>query len=610
MKKLSLLLVSLIVLTSCTGSETSSVSEENAEAKQAYNVDVVTRSAINHTIEKEKTATITASSQLTLLAQTSGEVALINFQEGKHVNAGASIVSLRDTVTNADLALAQARNGIVMQDASTETTKVNLDQSIEAAEAARERAKLTYDNLVNQTGLQYANTLKNNNQTLKTYNESYGTYLADADRLMTQLLHEGDKILGMTSTFENSARQWEAYLGARVGDAKKEAEDGWNNVYAARGEIRKKLENPTIDPANSETDIALVANALRTTREYTDKMIYMLQNNVLGASLPTELNTMWNSAWNGYRASVGGSEQAYAGWKAQTKTFFDTYSENAEAIKLATLNRPFTATEMDMLRDNPSLKLAYDNVKLDIKNNIAQAELALKQAEDGVVNAKKLRDATLNQLNASRSNAELALAQAQRAASKLSITAPVSGIVTKVLVEKGQFINAGTPVAEFSGKDPQAVIEVDPRVALLLPPSTPVKARFDDETVIEGIVTASSPVAGSNMLSTVRLAFPKASEYIGRPAVIIFEFSDAITGSKNILLPINSVKIIEEGIGKIAVLENGNIKEVDVRLGVMYGKNIEVYTDISDDTEIILSDVSSFDPNKHKLTVRTSTLSE
>lgn len=610
MKKLLIILVSFAILTGCANSETPASEDAGTPAKQSYDIDVISRGSINHTIEKEKTATITASSQLTLTAQTSWEVSAIYFNEGAHVNAGGKLISLKDTVTNADLALAQAKNSITLQDASTETTKVNLDQSVEAAETAYERALLTYNNLKSQTGLQYANTVKNNDQTLKAYNEAYGSYLSDAERLMTQLLHEGDKIIGMTSAFENSTRAWESYLWAQAGDTRKEAEDAWNNTYAARWEIRKKLENPTIDPTKSEADIALVADALKTTREYADSMLHMLQNNVLGGPLPTELNTAWNISWNGYRASIGWSEQAYSAWKAQTKTFFDTYSENAEAIKLATLNRPFTPAELNSLNTDSSLKLAYDNAQLDIKNTLSQAEIALKQAEDGVTNAKKLRDATLNQLSASKSNAEIALAQAERAAGKLNITAPVNGIVTKILVEKGQSINAGTPVAEFSGKDPQATIEVDPRIALLLPPNTPVKAKFDDNTIVDGIVTASSPVAGNNMLSTVRLAFPDASAYIWRPAVITFALNDTVVNTKNILLPINSVKIIEEGVGKISILSEGKIKEIDVRLGVMYGKNIEVYSDIPDDTEIILSDVSSFDPNKHELNVHETSISE
>jgi len=409
------------------------------EEKTPYKITTATLSSLSQEITREQSATITASSHLTLTAQSAGEVSRINYQEGQAVRAGATIVSLRDTLTNADLAVAQARNGIVLQDASATTARVNLDQAVTAAEAAYDRAHLAYKNLTDRTSLQYSNTLKQNDTTLQMYQDNYSNYLTELDRLMTQLLHEGDQILGMTSTYEHANDAWEPYLGARAGDALKKAQDEWNVVYGMRGEIRAQQEKtPSLNIENPQADIDLISRGYESLRAYTDAMIYMLQNNVLGGPIPTELNTAWNMSWNGFRASVGGSEQGFAAWRSQTKAFFENYATNAEAVRLATAQatRAMTAEEMKKIEADPDLKLAYQNAQLDVNNNIAQAKLAMDQAEKSLADAKKLQAATLNQLSASRDNAELALAQAQRAASRLVVSAPVSGVVTKVLVEK------------------------------------------------------------------------------------------------------------------------------------------------------------------------------
>jgi len=159
----------------------------------------------------------------------------------------------------------------------------------------------------------------------------------------------------------------------------------------------------------------------------------------------------------------------------------------------------------------------------------------------------------------------------------------------------------GTPVVEFSGNEPQALVEVDPRLARLLPPETPVRARFDDGTTIDGVVTASSPVASNNLLSSVRISFPDASAYIGRAATIIFSFDESLTPQKSILLPIKAVRILAEGEGEIALYSNGTIEHKNVRLGNMYGTSIEVFSDIPPSSEIITSDLAGYNAQKNIL---------
>jgi hypothetical protein len=73
-----------------------------------------------------------------------------------------------------------------------------------------------------------------NSKTLDSYNEAYKTYLSDAERIMTSMLYDGDKILGVTTNFEYSNDAWEPYLGTRVGDSRAIANNEWNITYAVR----------------------------------------------------------------------------------------------------------------------------------------------------------------------------------------------------------------------------------------------------------------------------------------------------------------------------------------------------------------------------------------
>lgn len=210
-----IVLIGTLALSSCGGGNTPDASTAQTPEKTPYKITTESIGSLSQQIKREQNATITASSHLTLTAQTSGEVSSVNFHEGQAVRAGAAIVSLRDTLSNTDLAVVQARNGITLQDASITTTTVNLDQAITAAQAAYDRARLTYESLTSKTSLQYSNTLKQNNTTLRIYQDNYTNFLNELDRLMTQLLHEGDQILGMTAAYEHTNDAWEPYLGAR-----------------------------------------------------------------------------------------------------------------------------------------------------------------------------------------------------------------------------------------------------------------------------------------------------------------------------------------------------------------------------------------------------------
>ena len=158
------------------------------------------------------------------------------------MKAGSVLVSLKDTLTNLDLRLEQAENALELQVASFETSEVNLNSAVENAKIALERAKLALENTTSKNSIEYDSIVNNNNKTFDTYNISFNTYLSDIDRTATQLLFEGDKILGISPDFDTATDSWDPYLGVRIGDSRTLAVNAWNKAYAARGAVRAKIE--------------------------------------------------------------------------------------------------------------------------------------------------------------------------------------------------------------------------------------------------------------------------------------------------------------------------------------------------------------------------------
>ena len=357
-------------------------------------------------------------------------------KEGQSVKAGALIATLKDTQNNYDLRYSQAQNTLKVQNASIETTRINLEQSVDNARIAYERAKQAYDTLTGKNSLSYDTLVNANKKTIDAYDESYKTYLSDAERIMTQMLYEADKILGITTNFEYANDGWEPYLGTRVGDSRALANNEWNTTYSIRGDLRARIEKAkTINLENPTEDFEIISKSYDQAKKLADAMLYMLQNSVVGGGLPQELLTGWLASWNGQRGTIQGSIGTYNGWRAQTLTFFKTYknSELANKLALASLSRPLSTEEESMINSSSDIKISYENARIDLKDKIENTRLSLEQAEKSYQTAKALQTATIIQLEANKENANIALAQAERDYSKLRITAPVDGVISKVI---------------------------------------------------------------------------------------------------------------------------------------------------------------------------------
>lgn len=86
--------------------------------------------------------------------------------------------------------------------------------------------------MTDKNALQLDTVVNTNGKTLDAYNQNYRSYISDLDRLMTQVLFDGDKILGISDYFKYPS--WESYLGVRNGTSFADARNEWNALYSVR----------------------------------------------------------------------------------------------------------------------------------------------------------------------------------------------------------------------------------------------------------------------------------------------------------------------------------------------------------------------------------------
>ena len=557
----------------------------------------------------EKSARITAGSSLTLSAEWVGEVSGIYVKEWSKIRSWNELISLRDTINSYDIRVAQAENGVVIQDASIENTKVNLDRSVVDSQIAYEQAKKNYDTIIAKTTLSYDTIVNSNQKTLDNLEANYKLYLADIEKNMDQILYESDKILGISFGNEHINDNFREQLGGKLPNLRYTSNESYKWAYE-KLKIIKNLKLKITTPDTAKSDIENIEQAYTLISKHLDDMIYMIQNNITIWEITVERNNWWINQFNWFRSAVNGANTGFVQWKLQTLTFLKNYKQNELATKVAieSLDRKLSPEEESLIAKSPDAKLLYTTTIIDLKDRITSAKLSLRQAENARQTAEKSRDTTLAQLAATRQWWVLTLEQARREYAKLSITAPFDGTVSKVIATSGQRVSPGSPLIEVVSNSPEVQIELDADIINSISLGDSVSIEIE-KYIFTGSVTALSKVAWTNLLYTTRISVPRAIKYIGSAANIVFTASRAPqdTIHKTIILPLKSIKIISEQEWEIALLSTGNtILYKSVKLWKPKWENIEILESLDPKWEVILTDVSNFDPSKYILTKKVS----
>jgi multidrug efflux system membrane fusion protein len=152
--------------------------------------------------------------------------------------------------------------------------------------------------------------------------------------------------------------------------------------------------------------------------------------------------------------------------------------------------------------------VALDGADLVAAVDTAKAVLAQRAtelaADEKLAAGGNLPELTLLAARTAKASADAAVTQAQAAADKLILRAPFAGVVDSVAVEKGQWMQSGTPVATLISLDPIVVrAEVNELDVSDIGPGSKAQVTLVDGRKVEGTVRYLSKLA-----SAVTRTFP------------------------------------------------------------------------------------------------------
>lgn len=633
MKKILSLIVLWAFLASC-GEEVVTVDE-----KIPYEIQVKVGSSYGWSSYIEKTGRVTSSQDIALSAQAAGRVENISVKVGDTVSAGQSLASLTDSLGSYGIALAQASNGVERAKISYDSTALQLDKQIfdlERAIADLERNKTLAQNTAEQNLLQAEDSLTNsslwdssstaqlqiqqlenniakakldydnqviaNEQTLSSYAVNAKKEVESMVIIMDDVIEFTDTLLGVTELNKRANDDYEDYLGRKDSSTKQRAKTELRDLITYRESESLQTLRDTLGDTVDLADLSEIQKTYQNMQTLLEDMQTTINNSLESVWVLSSVDIQtFLTQNNGLQSTVLGGYTGFLAYKNQTDTFLKTYenTQNSLAKSIALQEADLEIQKKRLQSGQLSAEIAYEQTKLQTDESVDAIDSQLISTRKSLETAQKNKEVTLRSLTNAIEQAQIAYRQAANEYAKLSITSPINGTVTEISIDQWQELSPGSPIMTIiSDKTPEVQVGLSQKEKELVTPGMEVLVKYADQE-IKGTVYAVSDVADSLLNYQTTIVFKSGTTLIWDVVEV-----DIPVATGKMLLPINLVDSQGGDIGRIQTFSGAQIETVRVRLGEIYGENIEIISCAQEckNLQIITNDISSYNPNKFVLT--------
>ena len=212
---------------------------------------------------------------------------------------------------------------------------------------------------------------------------------------------------------------------------------------------------------------------------------------------------------------------------------------------------------------------------------------------DGAVTRSTL-DQAKNQylsLDAAYRTAQARIAQLRERAAKTTVSSPLTGVVAQLLVEPGEFVGPGQPLAVIEDmEEVLVVVEVPDRDVVRLRPLQVVEATTDAypgrvfQGVIERVGSVANPVTRSFEVEA-RIGNPAGELRSGMITTI------RILLDKRRCLVVPAAALLDEGEAEARVLlvSGGTVRSVEIGIGRRQDRDVEVVQGLAEGDEVVVN---------------------
>ncbi len=237
--------------------------------------------------------------------------------------------------------------------------------------------------------------------------------------------------------------------------------------------------------------------------------------------------------------------------------------------------------------------IALKKLKIDNEKNIQDANIALKEANVRLDNAKKLKDITLKKMSNNIKLSKNTKNQANNEFSKLVSESWTSWVVSDIKVDVWQNVSLGTALVTISSLDNTKVeISLSKEERSKVPVWTKVVVKKDGKSIIWKIDSIWS-VADSNLAYKTTVTFTEKFTTIWWLIDVQIPLTTGVA-----LFPINLIEVTWAWKWKVAIMSGSTLEITDVTLWKVWGQSIEVTSKLHPKTQYIMTNLSNYDENR------------
>lgn len=550
------------------------------------------------------TGTAEAKKKIDLKFMNSGQVQKINVKTGDSVKTGDVLAQLDTSKIDSQLAQAEAaldtaRANLqtLLEGASSEEIKV-YETAVKNAEIALESARASQKNDIEsarasvssaETTLNNANTslanVKSSNDS--TSNHSYEDAFNNINSALLsceEALDKNEEVLDDddaqdTLSVLNSSNLSSAKYYKNVAKA------SYDSALSFQNSVVISSGNYTNSASSIEGSIDKTMDALSGTKTALSYTALALQSTITSTELTqTELDALKSSistkrtAIDTAISALSSKRQAIATQKVSNQTSLDTAT--------ASVNSATSALNVANSSLSSIISSSANNVAAR-EGDLQRANDQLSQIKAGPTSSKK--SSSQSQVDQAAANVDLIKKQIEDS----SIVAPYDGIITSVEGEVGETVSSAEPFVSMiisNGFEIKAnVSEVEISKVKV---GDKVKITFDalgSDEVFEGEVTEIEPAEteiSGVIYYKVTTIFTDGSAVIkpGMTANL-----DIMTAKKEdvVKVPFQAIKEKDDGSKYVQIVENGEIKDVSVKIGLKGDVDVEITDGLLEGQEVV-----------------------
>jgi RND family efflux transporter MFP subunit len=252
------------------------------------------------------------------------------------------------------------------------------------------------------------------------------------------------------------------------------------------------------------------------------------------------------------------------------------------------------------------------DLQLDLRDSNAQLESLHAQKRYQENNLRRLQEltasnnASVNQLDEAQSmldmtvqeirRAEVAVAQIQRRIDQTRVLAPFPGVVVERMIQVGEFVNRGSPVARLVDTENREIRAQAPlAVSSFIREGLEVSVKHGDRQSLSPVKRVIPVGDERSRMFEVRIAAEDPAWVIGSPVRVALPNSDP---RELVAIPRDALVLRGSEMFILRVTTDNTVEKVTVDTGIGLGKLVEIIGDVSDGDRVVTRGAERLQPGQ------------